>query len=121
MQRKDTSRVIGSISLHKDNYRQDGLPVRMLRYGLNEKEWGRGYMQVGYRAILAYGFEKVGLALISAFHLPFNDHSRRTIDERLGFQKEGKRYMANTLYDGTMVDEAAYSMTRQEFEQLYCK
>ena len=50
-------------------------------------------------------------------HFTFNDRSRRTI-EALGFRKEGTRRMASTIYDGTVVDEAGYSLTRAEFEEI---
>ena len=62
---------------------------------------------------------EAGLELVSVFHFTFNSRSRRTI-EALGFIKEGTRRMASAIYDGTVVDEAGYSMTRAEFEEI-CK
>lgn len=119
MQLKRDGHVVGSIGLHEDRSREKGLPVRMLGYVLAERCWGQGLMQEGCRAILRYGFAEAGLELVSVFHFPFNGRSRRTI-EALGFIKEGTRRMASTLYDGTVADEVAYSMTRAEFEEI-CK
>ena len=119
MQLKRDGHVVGSIGLHEDCSREKGLPVRMLGYVLAERCWGQGLMQEACREVLRYGFREAGLELISVFHFTFNGRSRRTI-EALGFIKEGTRRMASTLYDGTVADEVAYSMTRAEFEEI-CK
>lgn len=120
MQFKGDGHVVGSIGLHEDGSREKGLPVRMLGYVMAERCWGQGLMQEGCREVLRYGFEETGLALISVYHFPFNDRSRRTI-EALGFKKEGTRRMACKLYDGTVVDEVSYSLTSAEFEEIYKK
>ena len=118
MQRKDDGRVIGSIGLHKDASRAQGLPVRMLGYVLNPKDWGNGFMQEGCIALMDHAFHNLGIELITVAHFPDNHRSRRVI-ERLGFRLEGTRRMADTLHDGTITDEIAYSMTCAEFEALH--
>ena len=117
MQLKSDGHVVGSVGLHEDRSREKGLPVRMLGYVMAERCWGQGLMQEACRAVLRYGFREAGLELISVFHFTFNDRSRRTI-EALWFRKEGTRRMASTIYDGTVVDEAGYSLTRAEFEEI---
>ena len=114
MQRKDDGRVIGSIGLHEDQSRPKSLPVRMLGYVMNEKDWGQGFMHEGCMAALEYAFAELGVELMTVFHYPWNERSRRVI-ERLGFRPEGLRRMAGRNYDGRIEDEMAYSMTRAEF------
>ncbi len=113
-QRKDDGRCIGSIGLHMDPSRPGELPVRMLGYVMNERDWGKGFMHEGCRAALRYAFDKMGLELVTVSHYPFNDRSRRVI-EGLGFHREGLRRMAGRRYDGQIMDEVAYSMTAEEF------
>ena len=88
MQRKDDGRVIGSIGLHEDQSRPKGLPVRMLGYVMNEKDWGQGFMHEGCMAALEYAFAELGVELMTVFHYPWNERSRRVI-ERLGFRPRG--------------------------------
>ena len=63
---------------------------------------------------LEYAFAELGVELMTVFHYPWNERSRRVI-ERLGFRPEGLRRMAGRNYDGRIEDEMAYSMTRAEF------
>lgn len=114
MQRKDDGRVIGSIGLHGDAYREKTLPVRMLGYVMNERDWGQGFMHEGCMAALEFAFTELGVELMTVYHFPWNERSRRVI-ERLGFRLEGLRRMASRNYDGRIEDEMAYSMTREEF------
>lgn len=73
MQRKDDGRVIGSIGLHEDQSRPKGLPVRMLGYVMNEKDWGQGFMHEGCMAALEYAFAELGVELMTVFHYPWNE------------------------------------------------
>ena len=65
MQRKDDGRVIGSIGLHEDQSRPKGLPVRMLGYVMNEKDWGQGFMHEGCMAALEYAFVTATISLMA--------------------------------------------------------
>ena len=49
----------------------------MIGYWLDEAQWGKGYMSEAVCAVLDYGFNKLGLTLISANCYPQNKRSQR--------------------------------------------
>ncbi len=110
---KKTGRVIGSIGLHADGKREvEG--SRMLGYVLGEAHWGQGYATEAAQAALRFAFEQKQCTIVSAYHFPNNSRSKRVI-KKLGFAAEGTLRMASTLPDGTVTDEACYSLTREEY------
>lgn len=113
---RQTGTVIGSIGLHKDE-RRDFDGVRMLGYVLAESHWGRGLMTEAASRVLRHAFEAQHLAMVSVYHYPHNARSGRVI-LKCGFTLEGTLRMAGQIYDGTVVDEVCYSMTRAEYDGL---
>lgn len=112
---RETGRPIGSIGLHRD--RKRNLPptqVRELGYWLGRPYWGQGLVPEATRAVLDYAFTKLQLELVSCSHFPDNDQSRRVI-EKLGFHYEGLLRQGFRIYNGSILDIAVYSMTRQEY------
>jgi putative acetyltransferase len=110
---KASGRVIGSLGLHRDTRRNNDL-ARMVGYVLRQESWGLGYTTEAVRRALRFAFEDMGLALVSVYHYPFNHRSRRVI-EKCGFTHEGILRGASTLYDGKVLDDVCYSMTREEY------
>lgn len=113
---REDKKVIGSLGLHRDAARSVE-DVRMLGYVLARPYWGQGLMPEAAEAAMDYGFARLGLALISVAHFPFNAASRRVI-EKCGFSYEGTRRHALRRYDGMVLDECCYSMTREEWQAL---
>ena len=74
----------------------------------------RAYTSPTVRRVLAYGFEEEGLRLITCYHQPGNERSRRLI-LRCGFAFEGILRSSGYQYDGTPMDEYSYSLTREEY------
>ena len=111
---KASGRVIGSLGLHRDAKRCNDL-VRMIGYVLREESWGLGYTTEAVRRVLSFAFEDLGLALVSVYHYPFNHRSQRVI-EKCGFIREGVLREASSLYDGKVLDDICYSMTREEYK-----
>ena len=113
IERKSDRRVIGSIGLHKDKCRN--LPdVFAIGYVLAQDSWGNGYMTEAVKRVLRYGFEEMGLRLMSISHYTFNDRSRRVI-EKCGFVYEGTLRQTFLRYDGAVFDEAFYAITKDEW------
>lgn len=117
---KETGRASGSISLMKDGHRP-GVPKCLeLGYAMSREEWGKGYMTEAAKAVIAYGFENLDLAMISIYHYAYNHRSRRVI-EKCGFTYEGTLRQGAFLYDGRIEDLCCYSMTAAEYQEKYKK
>ena len=85
---------------------EEGGEIELL-YGLAPAYWGKGYAVEASRAVLAYGFDRAGLARIAGRTDSPNTASARVL-ERLGMRFEGEREVAGrpTLH---------YAITRPEF------
>ena len=113
IERKSDHRVIGSIGLHHDKWR-NLTDVRMIGYVLAQDCWGNGYMTEAVKRLLQFGFEELHLRLMSISHYTFNKRSRRVI-EKCGFVYEGTLRQTFLRYDGAVFDEAVYSITKGEW------
>ncbi len=110
---KESGNLIGSCGLHRDHKRMNN-KVRMLGYVLDDAYWGKGYMTECAKGLIAFGFNKMNLELISVYHFSVNERSRHVI-ENCGFQYEGTLKQSRRLYDGRVMDDVCYSMTKEEF------
>jgi len=109
MELKETGQLFGSIGLIPDPKRQND-QTRMLGYAIGENYWGKGYATEAVKALIRFGFEKLGLSLISAYCYPFNERSKRVL-KKCGFEYEGKLRLAEKRYDGKIIDNECYSIT----------
>lgn len=109
----ETGKLVGSAGLVADPKREYEKAM-MLGYALSEEYQGKGYMTEAALAIIKYGFEEIGLDLISVYHYPFNKASQRVI-EKCGFMYEGTLKMAELRYDGVLLDEICYSISKDEY------
>lgn len=108
----DVGDLIGSAGLY-DWDRE----VRMAEagYDLDPAYWGRGIMTEAMTAILAYGFEVMGLNRIQLVAMPRNTASL-ALAERLGFVREGVLRDHGHDETGALVDDVMCSMLRPEWE-----
>lgn len=111
-----TGVCIGSVGLIPDPQRRN-VDCLMLGYALAKRAWGRGYMTEAAREVLRYGFDELGLALVSCTHYSFNDRSRRVI-EKCGFMHEGTLHAAEATPDGIMQDAQLYYLSRERWNDL---
>ena len=115
MEHKKEGKIIGSLGLHEDRKRElKG--SRMRGYAMGKDYWGQGFMTEAVNALLEYAFDQLNMEIISAYHYPFNLRSKRVL-LKAGFSLEGTLRMASTLYDGQVVDDVCYALTREEFEK----
>lgn len=104
---------IGSLGLAEDR-RRGWKGAYSLGYVLARPYWGRGYMTEAAGCALDYAFDALNAELVSIMHYPFNARSKRVI-EKLGFRYEGTLRYATLRFDGELLDDVCYSMTRAEF------
>jgi putative acetyltransferase len=112
----ETSKVIGSIGIHRDRKRENK-SARMIGYVINSKYWGKGYATEAAKKIMEYAFDQLDIDLISAYHYSHNDRSKRVI-RKCGMTHEGVLKCATVTYDGLVYDEHCYSITKDEFNKV---
>lgn len=117
---KQSGKVIGSIGLHRDSKRRRNFnQCRMMGYVLSKAYWGQGLMTEAAKEVLRHAFEDLGLEMVTISHFSYNQRSARVI-QKLGFHREGVLRKAFLRYDGSLLDDVGYSMTREEYQNLYC-
>lgn len=107
---KDNNQLIGTIGLINDTKR-DNLNTRMVGYAISEKYWGNGFMPEALERVIEYGFEDMGLELISAYCYPFNKRSQKVL-EKCNFEYEGTLKRAEIIYNGNVYDNICYSILK---------
>lgn len=107
--------LIGLISLEVDGKRRVN-GYRMMGYWIGKQYWGQGIVVEAANEVLRYGFEDLGLRMVSISHFIFNNQSKRVI-EKLGFTYEGHLRESFQIYTGEMFDEVCYSMLDSEFHK----
>ena len=114
---KENDTVIGSLGIHRDRKRMSG-NIRTIGYSLSEEFWNQGYMTEAVKRVLDYLFNTLYIELAAIYHFDFNTASRRVI-EKCGFTYEGIIRKSIVLYDGSVLDEVSWSMTRDEYLNNY--
>lgn len=114
-----TGPCVGSVGLIADPQRRN-VDCLMLGYALARSVWGRGYMTEAAREVLRYGFQELGLDMISCNHYSFNGRSRRVI-EKCGFMHEGTLHGVEATPDGIMRDAELYVLTQERWRALKAK
>ena len=99
-------RVSGGISL-----RVYGSGSAEMGYSIARPLWGRGLTTEAATAVIAHGFEKLGLARIQAAADIRNEGSWRVM-EKLGMEREGVM-RSNRLVRDTRVDDVFYAILRE--------
>lgn len=110
---RDTGELIGWVGLGPLDFEPSQIE---LFYGMDKAFWGRGLATEAARAMLGYGFNKLGRPRIVAVVHPDNAASIGVI-EKTGLKYErtvGSLSPEHKAYEG----DYYYSLTRKEFERL---
>ncbi|MGB3716891.1 MAG: GNAT family N-acetyltransferase [Candidatus Promineifilaceae bacterium] len=107
---KGQDTVIGSVGFSAWSYHNRA----MLGYDLALAYWGRGIGSEAVRAIIRFGFERMGLNRIEAETIEDNHESRRML-EKLEFTCEGIRRGYSLEDDGEYHGSAMYGLLRSEY------
>lgn len=83
VEERDGGRLIGYIHLTPPEWLPEVMPAVEIGWRLDPGWWGKGLATEGARAVLAYGFETMGLSEILSIYQPANVASGRVM-ERLG-------------------------------------
>jgi RimJ/RimL family protein N-acetyltransferase len=110
MVRREDGRVLGTVSMFAfsdQNRRAE------IGYAQGREHWGRGYMREALGAVVAWGFETLGLHRLEADTDPRNEGSLRLL-EGLGFVREGllrERWIVN----GEICDSAYLGLLKRDW------
>lgn len=108
---RDDPTLIGHISFHvlmKEHHRAE------VGYLLHPAHHGKGLVDEALQAILAYGFNTMGLHSVEAITSPENKASRKLL-ERNGFVQEGY-FKENFYWEGRFLDSVVYSLLKPSAE-----
>ncbi len=105
---KNTGKVIGCIGACPDNHRGK-YSAKTINYVLSETYRENGYVTEAVNRIVEYLFDELKIDLLSAFHYPDNDKSKKVL-ENCGFQYETTIEQGCTRYDGQVFDAVCYSI-----------
>jgi ribosomal-protein-alanine N-acetyltransferase len=103
---RDSQQLVGAVSLRVDR----GLNQANLGYWIGKPHWNLGYATEAARAVIAAGFDELGLNRIYAFHLARNPSSGRVM-EKLGMLLEGTARQ-HTMKWGKYEDLVSYGILR---------
>lgn len=107
---RENRAVIGAAGLILDQANE----TAELGYWIGSAWWGRGYASEAARALLGWGFAKLGLHRIHASHFPRNPASGAVL-RKIGMRHEG-RLREHILKWGEHLDLERYGILRTEFE-----
>ena len=87
--------LVGSVGLqiHREDQRAE------LGYWIGKPYWNQGYVTEAARALLAFGFEQLGLNRIHAWHFARNPASGRVM-QKLGMAYEGRQQQHVKKWEG---------------------
>lgn len=74
-------------------------------------------MSEAAKTVIDYGFNELGLDIISCCCYSFNKRSRRVI-EKSGFRYEGTIRGAEMRYDGKIFDLDSFSLIKDEWKKM---
>ncbi|HEY4025350.1 MAG TPA: GNAT family N-acetyltransferase [Candidatus Dormibacteraeota bacterium] len=83
----DGGAFAGYVGLHAATFEAHFTPAVEVGWRLAREHWGHGYASEAARAVLAFGFEEVGLDEIVSFTVPANVRSWRVM-ERIGMTRD---------------------------------
>ena len=111
---KKENRFIGDCGMTMQCIHGRMLPE--IGYHIKREYQRRGYASEAAQRCMRYAFEEEGLRMLTVYHFPWNDRSRRVI-EKCGFRKEGTLRESFVRFDGTLMDEVCYSLTAEEWQE----
>lgn len=114
---KENNMVIGSIGVHPDKKRLNP-NSKMIGYVLSEDYWGMGIMTEAVKEVLRHLFEDECVDIVSCYHYPFNNKSKKVI-EKSGFSYEGTLRKATRHYNGKIYDDVCYSLIKEDYFTKY--
>ena len=103
---KSTAEIVGTCGF---NAWFEKRQIGDLGYELARPFWNQGIMTEALQAMMAYGFDGIGLVQQRAWVIPENEASGRVL-EKIGFQSQGVQ-LARGYWDGSFHDLELFTVT----------
>ncbi len=114
---KQSGDFIGFVGLHRPAPGLPFSPCVEIGWRLARPYWGRGYVVEAAKAVLAFGFEQLGLDEILAFTVKYNRRSWQLM-QRLGMVREPESFMHPALPLGSPLREhCLYRLSAERWAQ----
>ncbi|MCR5836051.1 MAG: GNAT family N-acetyltransferase [Lachnospiraceae bacterium] len=110
---KQIRTVIGNIGVCHNNNRGNYYD-KTVSFVSAEEYRGSGYMTEALNSIIKYLFEETGVELITEYHYPSNNASKRVL-EKYGFEYEGIIEQGCKRFDGEIMDAVCYPLLRSDY------
>jgi RimJ/RimL family protein N-acetyltransferase len=107
---REDGMVVGAIGLMLEEKSDDAA----LGYWIGKPYWGNGYATEAGKAMVAFGFQNLGLNRIRGEHFTRNPASGRVL-EKIGMRRAGGRGRQVERF-GELVDLVEYSIMKEEYK-----
>lgn len=116
---KDTDVCIGLVGLSQVGFEASFTPAVEIGWRLNSKYHGKGYAAEAARAVMQFGFEKLGLKEIVSFTVPENQASR-CVMEKLGMVHYFEEDFAHPKLpaDHWLSKHVLYRITKDQWQNI---
>lgn len=118
VEEKLSGKLLGYLGLNPVPWQADFTPCVEIAWRLGSQYWNHGYATEGAKAVLAYGFQKVGLNEIVSFAVPANIRSIRVM-EKIGMRRDIHGDFAHpALPPGHLLSKhVLYRMSHEDFDK----
>lgn len=104
-----SDRVVGMVSLHRIDWLRR---TAGLGYWIRKTAWGRGFATEAAAAVLALGFQQLGLHRVEV-HVALENKASQRVAEKLGLVREGIA-RESELVNGRYLDHIQYALLRTD-------
>lgn len=115
---KDTDECIGFVGLSRPSFESHFTPCVEIGWRLRSEHHGKGYATEAARAVLKFGFDKIGLDEIVSFTVPMNTKSRRVM-EKIGMTHNPVDDFAHPKLaaDHWLCKHVLYRISKQQWQE----
>lgn len=113
----DTVGFAGFVGLAVPSFEAHFTPCVEVGWRLAVEHWGHGYATEAAKAVLAFGFEQVGLHEIVSFTVPENHPSRRVM-ERIGMTHDPADDFNHPAVPDRLRRHVLYRISRETLQNL---
>lgn len=119
LEEKESAEFIGFVGLNQVSFEADFAPAVEIGWRIAADKWNLGYATEAAKAVLEFGFDKIGLEQIVAFSPKLNKKSQRVM-EKVGMKRdEGGNFLhPQVAKDHALEEHILYYGQKKDFWRL---